>query len=67
MGNKTSVTKGQQWLKSNKDLEILDTKGFLWPKFEDELVGLKLRFNWCHQKDQLLPMDEVTIFWSQLL
>lgn len=42
VGNKTYVTKGQQWLKSNKDLEILDTPGILWPKFEDEVVGLKL-------------------------
>ena len=39
VGNKPGVTKGQQWLKSNKDLEILDTPGILWPKFEDELVG----------------------------
>ena len=35
VGNKPGVTKGQQWLKSNKDLEILDTPGILWPKFED--------------------------------
>ena len=39
VGNKPGVTKGQQWLKSNKDLEILDTPGILWPKFEDEVVG----------------------------
>ena len=60
-GNKPGVTKGQQWLKSNKDLEILDTPGILWPKFEDELVGLKLALTGAI-KDQLLPMDEVTIF-----
>lgn len=59
--NKPGVTKGQQWLKSNKDLEILDTPGILWPKFEDELVGLKLALTGAI-KDQLLPMDEVTIF-----
>ncbi|MDU2963889.1 MAG: ribosome biogenesis GTPase YlqF [Streptococcus salivarius] len=61
VGNKPGVTKGQQWLKSNKDLEILDTPGILWPKFEDELVGLKLALTGTI-KDQLLPMDEVTIF-----
>ena len=60
VGNKPGVTKGQQWLKSNKDLEILDTPGILWPKFEDELVGLKLALTGAI-KDQLLPMDEVTI------
>ncbi|SUN49036.1 GTP-binding protein [Streptococcus dysgalactiae subsp. dysgalactiae] len=61
VGNKAGVTKGQQWLKSNKELEILDTPGILWPKFEDELVGLKLALTGAI-KDQLLPMDEVTIF-----
>lgn len=61
VGNKPGVTKGQQWLKSNKELEILDIPGILWPKFEDELVGLKLALTGAI-KDQLLPMDEVTIF-----
>jgi len=61
VGNKPGVTKGQQWLKSNKDLEILDTPGILCPKFEDEIVGLKLALTGAI-KDQLLPMDEVTIF-----
>lgn len=61
VGNKPGVTKGQQWLKSNKELEILDTPGILWPKFEDELVGLNLALTGAI-KDQLLPMDEVTIF-----
>ena len=61
VGNKPGVTQGQQWLKSNKDLEILDTPGILWPKFEDETVALKLALTGAI-KDNLLPMDEVTIF-----
>ena len=61
VGNKPGVTKGQQWLKSNKYLEILDTPGILWPKFEDEKVALKLALTGAI-KDNLLPMDEVTIF-----
>ncbi|MCR8967351.1 ribosome biogenesis GTPase YlqF [Streptococcus zalophi] len=61
VGNKPGVTKGQQWLKSNKELEILDTPGILWPKFEDDLIGLKLALTGAI-KDTLLPMDEVTIF-----
>ncbi|MDO4666375.1 MAG: ribosome biogenesis GTPase YlqF [Streptococcus sp.] len=61
VGNKPGVTKGQQWLKSNKDLEILDTPGILWPKFEDAEVALKLALTGAI-KDNLLPMDDVTIF-----
>ena len=61
VGNKPGVTKGQQWLKSNKNLEILDTPGILWPKFEEEAVGLKLAMTGAI-KDNLLPMDEITIF-----
>ncbi|MCL2676485.1 MAG: ribosome biogenesis GTPase YlqF [Streptococcaceae bacterium] len=60
-GNKPGVTKGQQWLRTNKDLELLDTPGILWPKFEDHQVGLKLALTGAI-KDQLLPMDDVTIF-----
>ena len=41
-GNKPGVTKGKQWIRLNKDLELLDTPGILWPKFEDQLVGLRL-------------------------
>ncbi|EMB75026.1 ribosomal biogenesis GTPase [Streptococcus mutans 15VF2] len=61
VGNKPGVTKGQQWLKSNKNLEILDTPGILWPKFEEEAIGLKLAMTGAI-KDNLLPMDEITIF-----
>ena len=41
-GNKPGVTKGNQWIRLNKTLELLDTPGILWPKFEDQQVGLKL-------------------------
>jgi ribosome biogenesis GTPase A len=41
-GNKPGVTKGKQWIRLNKDLELLDTPGILWPKFEDQAIGLKL-------------------------
>ena len=45
-------------------MEILDTPGILWPKFEDDQVGLKLALTGAI-KDQLLPMDDVTIFGLQ--
>lgn len=41
-GNKPGVTKGKQWIRLNKFTELLDTPGILWPKFEDQTVGLKL-------------------------
>lgn len=41
-GNKPGVTKGKQWIRLNKDLELLDTPGILWPKFDDQLIGLRL-------------------------
>lgn len=41
-GNKPGVTKGKQWIRLNKNLELLDTPGILWPKFEDQQVGLNL-------------------------
>lgn len=41
-GNKPGVTKGKQWLKLKNEIELLDTPGVLWPKFEDQAVGIKL-------------------------
>lgn len=41
-GNKPGVTKGKQWIKLNKEFELLDTPGLLWPKFEDQQVGINL-------------------------
>ncbi|MBS7576511.1 MULTISPECIES: ribosome biogenesis GTPase YlqF [unclassified Enterococcus] len=61
VGNKPGVTKGQQWIRLNADLELLDTPGILWPKFDDELVGLKLAATGAI-KDDLLHFDEVVIF-----
>ncbi|MHC5268024.1 ribosome biogenesis GTPase YlqF [Enterococcus sp. LJL98] len=60
-GNKPGVTKGQQWLKSGKDLELLDTPGVLWPRFEDQEIGRKLALTGAI-KDQLLHLDEIAIY-----
>ncbi len=43
-GNKPGVTKGKQWIRLNKNVELLDTPGILWPKFESQRVGLRLAF-----------------------
>ncbi|GAA0104595.1 ribosome biogenesis GTPase YlqF [Paraclostridium sordellii] len=55
-GDRPGVTKGKQWVKLKGNLELLDTPGILWPKFEDEEVALKLAF--CRAiKDEVLDVD----------
>jgi ribosome biogenesis GTPase A len=61
VGNKPGVTKGQQWLKSGNELELLDTPGILWPRFEDEEIGMKLAVTGAI-KDQLLHLDDLCIY-----
>lgn len=60
-GNKPGVTKGQQWIRSGSELELLDTPGILWPKFEDEEIGRKLALTGAI-KDQLLHLDDLAIY-----
>lgn len=60
-GNTPGVTKGQQWLKTSKELELLDTPGILWPKFEDQEIGKKLALTGAI-KDTLLHMDDLVLF-----
>lgn len=57
-GNKPGVTKGKQWIRLNKNVELLDTPGILWPKFEDQSVGLKLAFIGSI-KDEILNTEEL--------
>ena len=57
-GNKPGVTKGKQWIRLNKNVELLDTPGILWPKFEDQTVGLRLAFIGSI-KDEILQTEEL--------
>lgn len=57
-GNKPGVTKGNQWIRLNKTLELLDTPGILWPRFEDQQVGLKLAFIGSIN-DQIIDKEEL--------
>ena len=59
-GNKPGVTKGKQWIRLNKNVELLDTPGILWPKFEDQSVGLKLALIGAI-KDEILNIDEMSL------
>ncbi|WP_407370554.1 ribosome biogenesis GTPase YlqF [Carnobacterium sp.] len=60
-GNKPGVTKAQQWLKLGKELELLDTPGILWPKFEDPEIGKKLALTGAI-KDTILQLDEIAMY-----
>lgn len=59
-GNKPGVTKGKQWIRLNKNVELLDTPGILWPKFEDQSVGLRLALIGSI-KDEILNVDELSL------
>lgn len=57
-GNKPGVTKGKQWIRLNKQVELLDTPGILWPRFEDQAVGLRLAYIGSI-KDEILNTEEL--------
>ena len=59
-GNKPGVTKGKQWIRLNKTLELLDTPGILWPKFEDQQVGLHLAMIGSIN-DEILNVEELAL------
>ena len=59
-GNKPGVTKGKQWIRLNKNVELLDTPGILWPKFEDQAVGLRLALIGSIN-DEILNIDELAM------
>ena len=65
-GNKPGVTKGKQWIRLNKNVELLDTPGILWPKFEDQTVGLRLAFIGSI-KDELSNQYELCMLLMQYL
>lgn len=65
-GNKPGVTKGKQWIKLNKNVELLDTPGILWPKFDDETVGLHLAYIGS-MNDAVLNIDELALELIQTL
>lgn len=58
VGDKPGVTKAKQWVRINKDLELLDTPGVLWPKFEDTTVGFNLAVTGAI-KDEILSIEDI--------
>ena len=64
--NKPGVTKGKQWIRLNKNLELLDTPGILWPKFEDSQVGMRLAFIGS-MNDEVIILEELACDLLQCL
>ena len=59
-GNRPGVTKGKQWIRLNKGLELLDTLGILWPRFEDQAIGMRLA--WIGSiNDEILSMEDMAL------
>lgn len=60
-GNRPGVTKNQQWLKTSGNLELLDTPGILWPKFDDQIIGKRLALTGAIA-DSVFTDDEVALW-----
>lgn len=60
-GDRPGVTKGQQWIKTGGNLELLDTPGILWPKFEDQVVGYKLAVTGAI-KEEILNIEDIAFY-----
>lgn len=60
VGNKPGVTRGKQWIRLNNELELFDTPGILWPKIDDERVGMNLAWTGAI-KDEILHIDELAL------
>lgn len=65
-GNKPGVTKGKQWIKLSREIELLDTPGILWPKFEDQSVGLKLALTGSIN-DDILNIEELAMEFIKIM
>lgn len=59
-GNRPGVTKGKQWIRLNKNVELLDTPGILWPRFEDQVIGERLALIGS-MNDEVLQLEELAL------
>ena len=66
VGNKPGVTKQKQWIRINDNIELMDTPGVLWPKFENEQVALNLAFTGTI-KDDILEITEIAYYLIKFL
>ena len=66
VGDKPGVTKNQQWIRINQNVELLDTPGILWSKFENEQIGLHLAITGAI-KDAILPVNDIALYLIEFL
>lgn len=66
VGNKPGVTKGKQWIRIGKNVELLDTPGILWPKFEDQNVGIRLAYIGSIN-DNIIEKQELALMFIEFL
>jgi ribosome biogenesis GTPase A len=65
-GNKPGVTRGKQWIRINRDIELFDTPGILWPKIEEDLMGIKLAATGAI-KDEVLNIEDIAFHLINLI
>ena len=66
VGNRPGVTTKKQWIRLSKNIELLDTPGVLWPKFENDEIGLNLAFTGAI-KDNILDIEEIAFYLLKYL
>lgn len=66
VGNKPGVTRKKQWIRVNEKIELLDTPGVLWPKFDDETIGFNLAITGAI-KDSILPVHDIAKYFVEYL
>ena len=66
VGNKPGITKQKQWIRVNEKIELLDTPGVLWPKFESQEVALNLSFTGTI-KEEILPKIDIAYYLTKFL
>ena len=66
VGDKPGVTKTQQWIKINQNLELLDTPGVLWPKFDDQIIGMHLSITGAIN-DSILPKIDIAYYFIDFI
>ncbi len=66
VGNKPGITKGLEWIRINKEIEMMDSPGILWPKIDNEQTGFNLAAL-SIIKEEIIPIDEVSVYILKMI